>query len=198
MPVERLLALVAFAFVTAITPGPNNTMVLASGVTFGFRRSVPHMLGIACGVSVMVAAVGLGLGGLLRTYPALYLILRWVGTAYLLTLAWRIARMETTKAGGIARAPLGFLGAAVFQWVNPKAWVMVLGAVTTYTPRDADVRNVLVVALVFGLVALPSVGVWAGFGTALRRLLASPGRVRAFNRAMALLLVLSLYPLVID
>jgi len=196
---DLLLAFVAFAFVTAVTPGPNNVMMLASGVNFGFFRSIPHMLGIAFGFAIMVAAVGVGLGGLFGAYPVLYDFLRWVGAAYLLYLAWGIARSGApTKAGGAGDRPLGFVGAAAFQWVNPKAWVMALGAVTAYVPQDGYFRNVLVVAAVFGLVVVPSVGVWAGFGTALRRFLESPRRVRAFNVFMALLLVLSLYPILAE
>lgn len=199
MTFDLLLAFVAFAFVTAVTPGPNNVMMLASGVNFGFFRSIPHMLGIAFGFAIMVAAVGVGLGGLFGAYPVLYDFLRWVGAAYLLYLAWGIARSGApTKAGGAGDRPLGFVGAAAFQWVNPKAWVMALGAVTAYVPQDGYFRNVLVVAAVFGLVVVPSVGVWAGFGTALRRFLESPRRVRAFNVFMALLLVLSLYPILAE
>jgi len=195
---ELLLAFTAFAFVTSVTPGPNNVMLLASGVNFGFLRSVPHILGIAFGIVVMTASVGMGLGGLFRTYPILYDVLRWVGGAYLLYLAWGIARSGAPKAEGRAARPLGFLGAAAFQWVNPKAWVIVLGAVTTYAPLEGYLHNVLLVAAVFGLICVPSAGVWAGFGTALRRFLDSPGRVRAFNIAMAALLVLSLYPIVAE
>ena len=198
MTFELLLAFTAFAFVTSVTPGPNNVMLLASGVNFGFLRSVPHILGIAFGIVVMTASVGMGLGGLFRTYPILYDVLRWVGGAYLLYLAWGIARSGAPKAEGRAARPLGFLGAAAFQWVNPKAWVIVLGAVTTYAPLEGYLHNVLLVAAVFGLICVPSAGVWAGFGTALRRFLDSPGRVRAFNIAMAALLVLSLYPIVAE
>ena len=198
MTLELLLAFVAFAFATAVTPGPNNVMMLASGVNFGFWRSVPHMLGIAFGMTVLVASVGVGLGGLFRAYPVLYDVLRVVGAAYLLYLAWGIARSGAPKAGGAGDRPLGFLGAAAFQWVNPKSWVMALGAVTAYVPLDGYFRNVLVVAVVCGLVAAPSVGVWAGFGTGLGRFLGSPGRGRAFNVAMALLLVLSLYPILTE
>ncbi len=198
MTFELLLAFTAFAFVTSVTPGPNNVMVLASGANFGFLRSVPHILGIALGMVVLTTAVGMGLGGLFRAYPALYDVLRWVGGAYLLYLAWGIARSGAPKAEGRAARPLGFLGAAAFQWVNPKAWVMVLGAVTTYAPRDGYFQNVLVVAAVFGLICVPGVTIWAVFGTALRRFLDRPSRVRAFNIAMALLLVLSLYPILAE
>jgi threonine/homoserine/homoserine lactone efflux protein len=194
---DLMLAFIVFAFVAAVTPGPNNVMVIASGVNFGFLRSVPHMLGIAFGVAVMTAAVGTGLGGLIRANPVIYEVLRWIGATYLLYLAWGIARSGAPKTGVVDR-PLSFLGAAAFQWVNPKAWVMVLGAVTAYVPREGYFQNVLVVAAVFGLVVVPSVGVWAGFGTALRRYLGSPRRVRAFNIAMASLLVLSLYPIMAE
>lgn len=199
MTLDLLLAFVAFAFVLSVTPGPNNVMVLASGANFGFRRSVPHMLGIAFGCAILVAAVGVGLGGLFRAYPVLYDVLRWVGAAYLLYLAWGIARSGAPKKAGTAGdRPLGFLGAAAFQWVNPKTWVMALGAVTTYAPRDGYLLNVLIVALVFGLVCIPSLAVWTGFGTALGRFLESPVRLRAFNLTMALLLVLSLYPILAE
>lgn len=198
MTVELLLAFVVFAFVTSATPGPNTAMVLASSVNFGFQHSVPHILGIAFGIAVMTSAIGMGLGGLFAAYPALYDVLRWIGAAYLVYLAWGIARSGSPKAGGASGEPLGFLGAAAFQWVNPKAWVVVLGAVTAYAPQDGYFRNVLVVAVAFGLVTVPSNAVWAVFGTALRRFLGSPARVRVFNVAMALLLVLSLYPLLAE
>lgn len=195
MTTELLLAFTTFAFVSAITPGPNNVMVLASGVNFGFVRTIPHILGIALGMVVMVSAVGLGLGGLFRALPALADVLRYVGAAFLLYLAWRIARSAGPVTDGSSQRPLGFVGAAAFQWVNPKAWVMVFGAVTAYAPRDGYMRNVLVVAVVFGLVVIPSVSVWAAFGMAMRRFLASPWRLKVFNVAMAALLVVSIYPI---
>lgn len=196
MTSELLLALTVFVFVATITPGPNNVMVLASGANFGFVRSVPHMLGIACGIVVMVAAVGVGLGGLFRAYPVLYDILRWVGAAYLLYLAWRIARAGSPEVSGRrSDGPLGFFGAAAFQWVNPKAWVMVLGAVTAYAPREDYFFNVMILAAIFGAICIPCVAVWTAFGTALGRFLGSPLRVRIFNVTMAVLLVLSLYPI---
>lgn len=200
MTFDLLLAFATFGFVIAVTPGPNNVMLLASGVNFGFLRSVPHILGTAFGMVVMIAAVGVGLGGLFRAYPAIYDVLRWVGAAYLLYLAWRIAGSGAPEAGGSTATarPLGFLGAAAFQWVNPKSWVIVPYTVTAYVPLDGYFGNLLLVAALFGVVAAPSVGVWAAFGTALRRFLEAPDRVRAFNIAMALLLVLSLYPILTE
>ncbi len=193
---DLLSAFVLFAFVSSITPGPNNTMLLASGVNFGVRRTIPHALGISVGFMVLVLAVGLGLGEVFKAWPPLYSILRYAGAAYLLYLAWKIATsgpMSGDTASG--RKPLGFWGAAAFQWVNPKAWVMAVGAITTYTPAQGYVFNVIVIAAVFALVNLPSVGIWVMFGSALRNLLRNPRAVVLFNVLMAVLLVISLYPL---
>lgn len=198
MTAEMLLALVGFAFATSATPGPNNTMLLASGATFGLRRTIPHMVGICAGIVVMIVAVGLGLGAVFRAMPVLYNLLQVVGIVYLLVLAWRIARSGSPKQGAQTRRPLGFLGAAAFQWVNPKAWVMVIAAVTAYAPEQHYLTNVLIVAGVLGAVCFLSITLWAGFGTALSRVLHRPRWLRAVNLAMAALLVLSLVPLVID
>ncbi|CAG8863617.1 Cysteine/O-acetylserine efflux protein [Pseudomonas fluorescens] len=193
---DLFTAFVLFAFVSSITPGPNNTMLLASGVNFGVRRSIPHALGISIGFMVMVLAVGLGLGEVFKAWPMLYSILRYTGAAYLLYLAWKIATSGPLGASGPgAHKPMGFWGAAAFQWVNPKAWVMAVGAITTYTPAQGYVVNVIVIAAVFALVNLPSVGVWVMFGSALRNVLQNPRWLMLFNLLMATLLVISLYPL---
>ncbi|MDR6712867.1 threonine/homoserine/homoserine lactone efflux protein [Pseudomonas hunanensis] len=193
---DLLTAFVLFAFVSSITPGPNNTMLLASGVNFGVRRSIPHAMGISIGFMVLVLAVGFGLGEVFKAWPPLYTILRYTGATYLLYLAYKIATSGPISAsdGGTAK-PMSFLGAAAFQWVNPKAWVMAIGAITTYTPAQGYVLNVIVIAAVFALVNLPSVGVWVMFGSALRNLLQNPRWLMLFNVLMALLLVISLYPL---
>ncbi|CAM4031110.1 Cysteine/O-acetylserine efflux protein [Pseudomonas reidholzensis] len=193
---DLLTAFVLFAFVSSITPGPNNTMLLASGVNFGVRRSIPHALGISIGFMVMVLAVGFGLGEVFKAWPPLYTVLRYGGAAYLLYLAYKIA--TSGPISGSTRGtgkPMGFWGAAAFQWVNPKAWVMAIGAITTYTPAQGYVLNVIVIAAVFALVNLPSVGIWVMFGSALRNLLQNPRWLMLFNVLMALLLVISLYPL---
>lgn len=193
---DLLTAFVLFAFVSSITPGPNNTMLLASGVNFGVRRSIPHAMGISLGFMVMVLGVGFGLGEVFKAWPALYSILRYVGAAYLLYLAYKIATSGPISGDSRRAAkPMSFLGAAAFQWVNPKAWVMAVGAITTYTPAQGYVLNVVVIAAVFALVNLPSVGVWVMFGSALRNLLQNPRWLMLFNVLMALLLVISLYPL---
>ena len=195
MTVSLLLAFVMFVFVTSVTPGPNNVMLLASGLNHGFVRTLPHAAGISVGCAFMTVLVGLGLGQLLAASPVLYQGLRYAGAAYLLVLAWRIARSGVIAPGAAKPRPLTVLQAAAFQWVNPKAWVMVIGAVTTYAPRENFLRNVLAIAAVMAVVNAPSISLWAGGGSALRRFLAAPRRVQAFNVGMAALLVLSLYPM---
>ena len=195
MTLDALIALVAFAFVTSVTPGPNNMMLLASGVNFGFRRSLPHMLGIGLGHALMVFLVGLGLAGLFDRFPILHGALKVISVAYMLWLAWKIAT-STAPEGGAARGkPFSFFHAAGFQWGNPKAWAMALGAVSVYAP-DRTAPTMLMVAVVFCAVNLPSVSVWTLAGQGLRRWLTDPRRLRAFNWTMAGLLVLSLWPVI--
>jgi threonine/homoserine/homoserine lactone efflux protein len=196
MSADVFLALLAFAFVSSITPGPNNIMLLSSGVNFGFRRTLPHMLGIGAGFVLLLLAVGFGLGAVLTAFPQLHTALKIAGGAYLLYLAWRIAmsRSMTTKEGETAR-PMTFLEATAFQWVNPKAWVMAVTAMAVYTSPEAPFLTVILVAVAFGIVNLPSVSVWAAFGTALRGFLSDPARLKWFNISMGLLLVASLWPM---
>ena len=196
MTSETLLALVLFAFAASITPGPNNIMLLASGANFGLRRTLPHMMGISIGHAVMV---GLGLLGLFEALPWLRGALMVVCAAYLLFLAWKIANAAPPGDAASDARPLTFLQAAAFQWVNPKAWYMAIYAQTTFAPETgimgAAWAGAVAVATVFALTNLPSITVWAAAGTWLRRWLAAPGRLRAFNVTMALLLVASLWPL---
>ena len=188
----------AFAAVASITPGPNNIMLLASGVNFGFWRTVPHMLGIGIGFTVMVLLVGLGLGPVFAAAPVLHQALRVLSVLYMLWLAWHLARAAppVDRAGAQGR-PMRFLGAAAFQWVNPKAWFMALTATAAYA-QAGDFGAVLPVALVFGAVNLPCVSAWAGFGAAMQRFLADPARLRLFNVSMALLLIASLWPVMAE
>jgi threonine/homoserine/homoserine lactone efflux protein len=195
MTQEMLFALMGFAFVTSVTPGPNNMMLLASGVNFGLRRTVPHMLGISVGHSVMVFLVGLGLAGAFTAWPPALTVLKLASVGYMLWLAWKIAHAAAPGEGRAAARPMTFLQAAAFQWVNPKAWAMALGAVSAYV-AEPSVWAYAAVAGVFAGVNLPSVTVWAAAGQGLRRWLDGPGRLRAFNWTMAGLLVLSLWPVV--
>ncbi len=193
---DALLPLVVFAFVTSITPGPNNLMLMASGANFGFWRTIPHMLGIGLGFVVLLILIGAGLARVFDAYPAAYVLLKVLAVAYLLYLAWRIASAAAPSADAAAARPLTLLQAALFQWANPKAWSMALTAVTVYAPSQS-LGALIVVALVFGAINVPSVSAWALLGQELRRLLTRPRRLRAFNVTMAVLLVASLYPIVI-
>jgi threonine/homoserine/homoserine lactone efflux protein len=196
MSLDAFLALIVFALVTSITPGPNNLMLLASGVNFGFWRTVPHMVGIAAGFATLLFGVGLGLGAVLKAYPALDLALKFAGGAYLLYLAWRIAMSRSLAAKREAKAvPLTFFQAAAFQWVNPKAWVMAVTAMAVYTNPQAPFLSMLLVTVAFAAVNLPSVSAWAGFGMALRGFLADPVRLKWFNIAMGVLLAATLWPM---
>lgn len=195
MSYELFLALLGFAFVTSVTPGPNNMMLLASGVNFGLRRTVPHMLGISLGHALMVFLVGLGLASIFTAWPPALTVLKVVSVAYMLWLAWKIAHAGAPGTGKASAQPMTFLQAAAFQWVNPKAWAMALGAVAAYVPTPS-VQAYALVALVFSAVNLPSVTVWAAAGQAVRRWLEGPGRLRVFNVTMAVLLVVSLWPVV--
>jgi len=196
MTLQSFLALIVFGFVSSITPGPNNFMLLASGVNFGFRRSIPHILGIGVGFVSLMLGVGLGLGALLAAFPALHVALKVVGGAYLLYLSWKIARSRTLGSAKENRAhPMTFLQAAAFQWVNVKAWVMGVSAAAIYTDPEAPFLSVLLIAVTLGVVNLPCVSTWAGFGVALRGFLADPVRLKWFNIAMGLMLAATLWPM---
>ncbi|WP_447762338.1 LysE family translocator [Sphingopyxis panaciterrae] len=192
MEQTTLVALSAFALVSSITPGPNNMMLMASGANFGLRRTVPHALGVGVGFTLMIILVGVGLMGLFDLFPILNLVLKVVSVAYLLWLAWKIANAAAPDTSGSAQGkPMTFVQAMLFQWVNPKAWSMALSAIALYAP-DRNFAAVLLVAVVFGIVNLPSTSLWAVMGQALRGWLSSPARLRAFNWTMAALLVGSL------
>ena len=196
MSFEAFLALLVYAFVTSVTPGPNNFMLLASGVNFGFVRTVPHMLGIGIGFLILLLAVGFGLGAVLTAFPMLHTGLKIVGGVYLLYLAWKIAMSRSMASKGEAQAnPMRFVDAAAFQWVNPKAWVMAITAMAVYTNPDHPFLSVVLISMAFAIVNLPSVSVWAGFGTALRGFLSDPVRLKWFNIAMGVLLAATLWPM---
>jgi len=195
MTPDILTALSVFALVSSITPGPNNLMLMASGANYGFRPTIPHMLGIGLGFMFMLFLVGIGLIGVFDAIPYSYETLKLVSILYLCWLAWRVANAappdEETKTG----KPFTFLQAAAFQWVNPKAWTMALTAMTLYAP-DRSLWAILVVTTVFGLINLPSVSLWTLVGQKMQIVLTSRIRLRIFNITMAVLLVGSLIPVV--
>jgi threonine/homoserine/homoserine lactone efflux protein len=202
---ELLISLAAFSFVSSITPGPNNLMLMASGANFGLLRTMPHLMGVAIGFVIMTLVVGTGLAQIFDRYPVSYNILKLVSVVYLLFLAWRIANAAPVRYGRLAvqpdtaeltagaGTPISFLQAILFQWVNPKAWAMALTALSVYNP-SRSLAGVLLVAAVFGLINLPCVSTWMLMGQQIRRLLSNHLRLRLFNWTMAVMLVLSLAP----
>jgi threonine/homoserine/homoserine lactone efflux protein len=196
MIMETLIPLIVYAFVSSATPGPNNIMLTASGANFGFRRTIPHMIGISVGFCFMLAVMGLGLGAVFLALPQLQLVLKIVGAVYMLWLAWKIANAGAPKSTETQATPLTFLQAAAFQWVNVKAWIMCITTVAIYVPGgEGQWRALALAVVIFGLVNLPTVALWAGLGVGVRRFLQNPKALRAFNITMAVLLVASLIPM---
>ena len=199
MSQSLLYAFVTFAVVMFFTPGPNNIMLLSSGLTYGFRRTIPHIAGITIGFAFMVGAVGFGLGAVFLAYPVLQTILKYAGAAYLIYLAAAIAMSGPAKPGEEAgRGPMSFWGAAMFQWINAKGWVIVIGTITAYAAIAQFPLNIAIQTVISLAIGAVSTVVWALFGSALRPVLTSERLVRAFNVLMALLLLASLYPVFMD
>jgi len=193
------IAFVLFFAVMWLTPGPNNIMLLSSGLTYGFRPTLPHIAGITLGFAFMIGTVGLGLGTIFIAYPVLQTILKYAGVAYLIYLAGAIA-----MSGPVApdqdnrRGPMTFWGAALFQWVNAKGWVIVISTITAYAAIAVYPWNIAIQVALSLILGAVSCTAWALFGSSLRPVLTSPGAVRAFNIAMAALLLASLYPVFMD
>ncbi len=193
------IAFVVFAVVMFFTPGPNNVMLLSSGLTFGFRRTLPHVAGVTFGFAFMIGAVGLGFGTIFIAYPVLQTILKYAGVVYLIYLAVAIAMSGPVKSDqNSARRPMTFWGAAVFQWINVKGWVMVIGTITAYAGIASFPWNITIQVMLSLLLGAVSCLTWALFGSALRPVLTSASAVRAFNIVMATLLLASLYPVFMD
>jgi threonine/homoserine/homoserine lactone efflux protein len=199
MDLDFIPPLAVFAFASAITPGPNNVMLMASGANYGVRRTVPHIAGIVAGFALLALLAGLGLAQVFAAHPAARLTLTVVSVAYLLYLAFRIATAAPPpRADGavVTGKPLTFLQAALFQWVNPKAWAGALTAITVYAPGDT-IPAVLATVAVASAVGAPCNAVWAVMGQQLRHVLADRRRLRIFNWTMAVLLVASLIPILL-
>lgn len=198
MRMEALtLNLIVFTIVSAFTPGPNNIMIMASGLNHGIKASMPHFFGICFGFPGMLLAAGFGLGYLFERYLWLHSAVQLAGIVYLLYLAYVIASSVPNSLEAERAKPLTFFQAALFQWINPKAWIMGTGAISAYTTVGGDISlQILVIIGVFFVMTFPSAGVWLVFGMSLRRLLTDPKHQRAFNIVMALLLVASIVPIV--
>ena len=206
MTPEQWWGAALFMLVSSVTPGPNNTMLMASGVHFGFRRTLAHLMGVQLGFGFMVVSVGLGLHTVLAQFPAFYDLVRFAGAAYMVWMAWSLASARPQLAlpaaldDGLHSAqdeakPLGFWGAVLFQWVNPKAWVMAVTIMSAYVPPGAGLLQIAPLGLMFAVLGFPCSSVWVGFGSALRSYLQEAFRMRVFNCTMAAALLLSLYPM---
>jgi threonine/homoserine/homoserine lactone efflux protein len=197
---ELLAALAVFAAVSSVTPGPNNLMLMASGINFGFRRTLPHMLGVGLGFTLMIILIGLGVMQFIEAIPASGLVIAILSALYLLYMAWKIATTDTAPQSAKGQVsgskPFTFLQAALFQWVNPKAWTMALTAISIYAPKSQGWLAIFIVAGIFGIINLPCTSLWAAMGAKMSNMLSDPVRRRAFNIIAALLLVASLYPTV--
>lgn len=196
LTIETLIALVIFAIVSSITPGPNNIMLLASGVNFGFKRTIPHMLGICIGFFVLCVACGLGIGAVLQQFPQLHFILKIISAIYLVYLGVKIALSRSiSNDPSSTTQPMTFIQAALFQWVNPKAWMMAVSAMIMFSSLESPLLSMLIISLLFGIINLPCVSVWALFGVLLKRFLNNPRHLKYFNVAMGSLLIASIYPI---
>jgi len=194
-----LIAFILFAAVMFFTPGPNNIMLLSSGLTYGFRRTLPHIAGITIGFAFMVGAVGVGLGTIFIAYPVLQTILKYAGVAYLVYLAAVIAMAEPVLPDqDVRRGPMTFWGAAMFQWINAKGWVMVIGTITAYAAIASYPWNITIQVVLSLLLGVAATATWVLSGSSLRSFMTSPKAVRAFNIVMAVLLLASLYPVFMD
>ncbi|MEH6470354.1 MAG: LysE family translocator [Halopseudomonas sp.] len=195
MEYPQIFALIAFAFASTVSPGPNNIMLMTSGANVGFMRTIPHMLGIVVGFSLMVILVGIGLMGIFTAYPIAHQALQIGCIIYLVYLAIKIALSRPASNDAQTYKPMSFWTAASFQWINPKAWSMALTAVSVYN-LSANWHGVLLISLVFAAVNIPSVTIWTVAGKQLQVLLNSPSKIRAFNCGMAGLLLASTLPMV--
>jgi len=194
---DYLIASALFAISASVTPGPNNIMVMTSAVNFGLRKSIPLLSGICIGFALMLLLVGLGFGQLFELFPSLHFIIKCLGSAYLLYLAWLIANSSAVTANSEQSKPLTFIKGALFQWVNGKAWVVATGAIAAFTSVGAGYyEQTLMLALTFLVVAFPCVGVWLLFGALLKNALTNSYYRKCFNYTMAVLLVLSVVPVV--
>lgn len=196
LSLDTLLALSLFSIVSSITPGPNNIMVLSAGANFGLKRSMPHILGISLGFFVLCMACGMGLGSLLLQFPGIHTALKISAAIYLLYLAYKIASSRTLSQTSESSQPFTLLQAAMFQWVNPKGWMMAISAMILYTIPEQPFYSTLWVSLIFGIFCFPCILIWCLFGTLLRQFLSDPARLKYFNICMGLLLISCIYPMI--
>lgn len=195
MSLDVFIAFAGFIMVATVTPGPNNFMLFSSGLNFGFKRTIPHILGVANGFALLLTCVGLGLGTLLEVFPLAFTVIKVLGALYMLYLAWRIANSGPLQVGDGKSRPFTYIEGALFQWVNPKAWVMTIVVASSYTNTDNFYLSLGIVVVVCGFLNIPMVCTWPVFGTAMKQFLSDPKKLRTFNIFMAIALVACLWPM---
>jgi threonine/homoserine/homoserine lactone efflux protein len=195
-----LISIVSFSLAGVMTPGPNNIMLLSSGLTFGYRKTIPHMVGVALGFTIMVVCVGLGIGAVFELFPMLFTILKVIGISYLFWMAWKIASSKSDlKTNTKKSKPFTFLQAASFQWVNPKAWVMAITSTLSFiTDPEHGFAQVLIIAFIYFLSGVISTNTWTLGGVYLKKLIKNELHVRIFNITMAVLIVASILPVIFE
>jgi len=194
-----IFSILSFVVATAFSPGPNNLLLLSSGLTFGYRETLPLISGIMVGFPLMVVAVGLGIGELFQIFPMLYNILKVVGIAYLLWMAWQIAQSKGSLATHKEAQPFTFLQSALFQWINPKAWIMAITSTTSFINNEAEIQlQVLSIALIYLVVGLFSTHSWALGGVVLQKFIQKEKSLHIFNITMALLILFSVLPFIFE
>jgi len=194
---NNLIPLLLFALSTTFTPGPNNLMIMNSGMNFGIKKSLPHYLGICLGFPAMVLIVALGLGVIFMKYAWIKHALKIIGSLYMLYLAWQILRSNKANMDKTKR-PLSFIQAVLFQWVNPKAWLMAIGTISIFTIANTSINNAIIISLVYFLMCIPCIGAWLLFGKFLQHILRTPNQRIVFNILMALALVASIGMIIFD
>lgn len=196
-----LLSITSFTFAGVLTPGPNNIMLLSSGLTFGYKNTIPHILGVVLGFTIMVILVGLGLGAIFETFPIIFTILKFIGISYLFWMAWHIAnsKSEIKTKNNQNSKPFTFIQAASFQWVNPKAWFMAITTTVSFvTNPEHGFIQVLIIAFIFMLVGFISTNIWTLGGVYLKKLIKNPLHVKIFNITMAVLIITSVLPVIFE
>lgn len=199
--VAMMLSIATFTLATATTPGPNNIMLLSSGLTFGYKRTIPHILGVMLGFPFMVLLVGLGLGFIFEKFPVIFSVLKIVGIAYLFWMAYKIANNKSSFNVNEDEnsKPFTFLQSAAFQWVNPKAWIMAVTAISIFvTAQDDTLMQVCIIAVIYMLSGMISSNVWTAGGVVLKRFIKSENGIKIFNMTMALLLIASVLPILFE
>lgn len=193
-----LISFIIFSFVACMSPGPNNLMLLSSGLTFGYKRTLPHVIGIVIGYPIMFLIVGLGLGKVFEQYPSVLEIMKYIGISYLLWMAWSIANKKgSLHSENNNDKPFTFWQAVFFQWINPKAWIMAITSLATFmTTTDDSIIQILLMALITVLVGIITTHSWSLGGVFLKRLITNEDNVQLFNRVIALVLVTSIVPFI--